>query len=218
MVYAIIAAGGLGTRFGADKPKQLVDIGGQSILRKTVSIFADMDIIAKTVVVCPKDWIKECENELTGLENICVIQGGQTRNETVMRALDFIIENYGTDENTIVVTHDAVRPFVTQKIISDSIDAAKKYGASVAAVPCIDTVIQAQDGFIQAVPDRSRMFCVQTPQTFLAEKLRRLYSELSEKEKEILTDCSGIFVLRGEKVALVDGAIENIKITYKSQS
>ena len=216
MIYAVIAAGGIGTRFGADKPKQLVEIDRESILTRTAKIFDGIDAITETVVACPPEWLDECRKQLAGLSKTVAVAGGKTRNETVMNAIDFIEENFGLDEETIVVTHDAVRPFVTEKIILDSISAAEKFGASVAAVEAVDTVIECEDGFITAIPDRRKMFQVQTPQTFGALKLKRLYNELSDEEKETLTDCSKIFVLKGEKVAVVKGDRANIKITFQS--
>ncbi len=216
MTYAIIAAGGIGSRFGADKPKQLTEIENESILMRTAKIFENIDEIEKVVVACPVEWISECQMQLSGLNKVCVISGGSTRNETVMNAIDFIEDKFGLSEDTIVVTHDAVRPFVTEKIILDSISAARKYGAGVAAIPAVDTVIECENGFVESIPDRRRMFQVQTPQTFGALKLRRLYSALSDEEKETLTDCSKIFVLSGEKVAVVEGDRANIKITYQS--
>ncbi len=216
MTYAVIAAGGMGTRFGANKPKQLIEIDGESILMRTAKVFENIDKIEKTVVACPKEWIDECTRTLSGLEKVCVISGGETRNDTVMNAIDFIEENFGLDENTIVVTHDAVRPFVTERVILDSIDAAQKHGASVAAISAVDTIIECENGFITHIPDRSKMFQVQTPQTFSALKLRQLYRSLSDEEKETLTDCSKIFVLKNEKVAVIEGERKNIKITYQS--
>lgn len=216
MIYAIIAAGGVGSRFGADKPKQLIEINGESILTHTAKIFEDIDEISKTVVACPPDWLGECTRELDGLDKVCVVEGGKTRNDTVMNAIDFISENFGIDSETIVVTHDAVRPFVTPEIILESIKAAEKYGASVAAVEAVDTIIECENGFVTHIPDRSKIYHVQTPQTFKAQKLRSLYSRLSESERAGLTDCSKIFVLNGEKVAVVKGDRANIKITYKS--
>ncbi|MDD6021511.1 MAG: D-ribitol-5-phosphate cytidylyltransferase [Acutalibacteraceae bacterium] len=215
MIYAIIAAGGIGARFGADKPKQLVGLGSESILTRTVKVFEKIDKIEKTVVACPEKWLKECRAQLAGLKKVCVISGGETRNETIMRGIDFIEESFGLDEKTLVVTHDAVRPYVTERLILDSIDAAERYGASVAAVEAVDTLIECENGFIENIPDRKKMFHVQTPQTFGALKLRRLYDDLTDEEKDSLTDCSKIFILRGEKVAVFKGDRANIKITYR---
>lgn len=215
MVYAVIAAGGIGSRFGADKPKQLLEIENESILRKTVGVFEKIEQIAAVVVACPSEWMSQCREELKDFEKVSVVCGGETRNDSVINAAEFIKDNFETDEKTIVVTHDAVRPFVSEKIILDSIDSAEKFGASVAAVEAVDTVIECQDGFIKRVPDRSKIFHVQTPQTFLLLKLLELYETLGDSEKAKLTDCSGIFVSRNERVAVVKGDRANKKITYR---
>lgn len=154
---------------------------------------------------------------LKDAEKTVVTSGGTTRNDTIMKAIDFIEETYGIDEKTIVVTHDGVRPFVTSELINECIVAAKENGASVAAVEAVDTMIISLDGkTVSEVPDRSKIYHVQTPQTFYALKLRRLYNSLTEEEKESLTDCSKIFLYKDEKVAIVKGDRRNIKITYQS--
>ena len=113
------------------------------------------------------------------------------------------------------MTHDAVRPFVTYRIIKDNIDAAKKYGACDTVVPATDTIVESQDGvIISAIPDRSKLYQGQTPQSFNALKLQQLYRSLTDGEKEILTDAAKIFVIKGEPVELVRGETYNVKITY----
>ena len=133
-----------------------------------------------------------------------------------MNAIRYIEDNFTLSDDTVVVTHDAVRPFVTEKIILDSIAKAKKYGAAAAAVPAVDTIIEVENGVIASVPDRSRMYQVQTPQTFYAKELRDLYYSLSDDKKKILTDCTRIYVSKGKTVKIIDGDVKNIKITYKS--
>lgn len=216
MAYALICAGGMGQRFGAAVPKQFVEIDGEPILLKTVKVFEKTESIEKTIVVCPKDYIGEAERILSGCKKVCVAEGGSDRNLSVMNGIAYIEKNFTLDESTIVVTHDAVRPFVTEKMINDSIEATKECGASVAAIPCVDTIIEVNDGIVTAVPDRKKMYNVQTPQTFYAKKLRDLYNSLSDEEKEILTDCSRIYVSKGETVKVIDGDVKNIKITFKS--
>lgn len=216
MAYAIICAGGKGLRFGGDRPKQFIEIDGDPILHKTVSVFEKTNGIEKIVVVCPEDFISDAEEILSDCKKAYATKGGSDRNLSVMNGIAFIEGNFSLDEGTIIVTHDAVRPFVTEKMITDSIAAAEKYGASVAAVPCVDTIIEVENGNVTAVPDRSRMYNVQTPQTFFAKKLRDLYLSLSDEEKEVLTDCSRIYVSKGETVKIIEGDVKNIKITYKS--
>ncbi len=217
MVYALIAAGGKGSRFSSQMPKQFFLLGERTVLETAVLRFEEIEQIEKIIVACPKDWKQYTEKLLSGMRKVCVITGGETRNETVMKGIDYIEKTFSLTDDTLVVTHDAARPFVTQDIILSSIEKATVCSAAVAAVPAVDTVIESRDGeYICAVPERKFMYQVQTPQTFSALKLRELYNSLSEEEKEKLTDCSGIFLSRGEKVAIVKGSAENIKITYKT--
>lgn len=217
MIYAIIAAGGQGMRFGGKLPKQFTSVEGEPIIRKTVGKFEETHEIDKIIVACPKEYIDMTREILKDAKKTVVTSGGSTRNDTIMKAIDFIEETYGIDEETIVVTHDGVRPFVTSELINESIVAAKENGASVVAVEAVDTMIISLDGkTVSEVPDRSKIYHVQTPQTFHALKLRRLYNSLTEEEKESLTDCSKIFLYKDEKVAIVKGDRRNIKITYQS--
>jgi 2-C-methyl-D-erythritol 4-phosphate cytidylyltransferase len=118
-------------------------------------------------------------------------------------------------EETVIVTHDSVRPFVTHRIIEENIKYAEKYGACDTVVPATDTIVQSEDNTIIAeVPDRRKMYQGQTPQSFRLKKLKELYEGLTEDEKKILTDATKIFVMGGEKVYLVEGEVSNIKITY----
>ena len=144
-----------------------------------------------------------------------VITGGATRNDTIMNAITHIEDNFGIDEDTIIVTHDSVRPFLTHRIIEDNIKYAMEYGACDTVIPATDTIVESQDHkIISNIPDRSKMYQGQTPQSFKVKKLKQFFSELTEEEKEILTDAAKIFVMKGEPVYLVEGEVFNIKITY----
>ena len=152
---------------------------------------------------------------LAGSCVINVLAGGATRNETLMNAIRRIDEEGALDDDTIIVTQDAVRPFVTEKMILDNIEAAKRTGACETAFPATDTIVESDDGrLVAGVPDRARLWMTQTPQSFRAKKLRELYESLSGDEKAVLTDAAKIFVIRGEPVEIVMGSRSNIKITY----
>ena len=148
-------------------------------------------------------------------DNIDVIEGGATRNDTIMNAISHIEKLYGMDEETIIVTHDSVRPFVTHRILEENIRYAKETGACDTVIPATDTIVESADHeVISNIPDRSRMYQGQTPQSFKAWKLRSVFEALTSEEKQILTDACKILVLKGEKVHLVQGEVSNIKITY----
>lgn len=220
MVYGVILAGGVGTRMGSsEKPKQFLNIGGRPIIIHTIEKFALINDFEEVLVVCPKEWM-EYTNELISKyiplrEHIVVLQGGETRNETLMNSIKYIEKKGKLDDNTIIVTHDAVRPFVTRRIIKDNIAAMKEYDACDTVIPATDTIVESMDNDnISQIPDRKFLYQGQTPQTFKALKLRNLYNELSNEEKEILTDAAKIFVIKGNSVHLINGETFNIKITY----
>ena len=221
MIFGLILAGGIGSRMGADMPKQYLEIGGKPIIVHTLEHFLEYENFEKIIVLCPKEWIgytkdiirdKCSENKATDIE---IIAGGDSRNETIMNGIAYIEKNYGIDDETIIVTHDAARPFINKRILSENIEKAVKYGAVTTAVSAVDTILKCDDGIINDIPDRSNMYQCQTPQTFHAKQLKELYLKLNDKERDILTDASKILVLSDKKVAIVNGERTNIKITYK---
>lgn len=220
MVYGLILAGGIGKRMGdITKPKQFMNIADKPIIIHTVEKFCLFDEMKEIIVLCPKEWIEHTKSlikkYLKGSKNIVVIEGGTTRNETIMNGIDYIDSKGNLDDDTIIVTHDAVRPFVTYRMIKENIEVAEGCGACDTVIKATDTIVESKDGeMLSDIPDRERFYQGQTPQTFKAKELRNLYNELSDREKEILTDACKIFVLSGKKVKMVDGETFNIKITY----
>lgn len=220
MIYGAVLAGGVGKRMGnAEKPKQFLTIGGKPIIVHTVEKFALCTEFEKIIVLTPAKWIAHTRNILSknipDMSRIEVIAGGDTRNETLMNAINFIDEEGNLDDETIIVTHDAVRPFVTYRILRDNIEAAGRVGACDTAFPATDTIVRSEDGkIVTEIPDRSQLWQGQTPQSFKAKKLRALYQSLTDEEKDILTDAAKIFVMKGEDVEIVRGESFNLKITY----
>ncbi len=219
-VYGVILAGGSGSRMGnVEKPKQFMEIGQKPILIHTAEKFAVNQEFERIIVLAPRQWIPYTQDIIRRYvplwERIDVIEGGETRNETIMNSISHIEKNYGLDDETVIVTHDSVRPFVTHRILEDNIRTAREKGACDTVIPASDTIVESADkDCIASIPDRSRMFQGQTPQSFRAKKLREVYQSLTPQEKDILTDACKILVLKGEKVYLVAGEVFNIKITY----
>ena len=219
MIFAVILAGGTGSRMGStDMPKQFLEIKGKPILNHTVEKFLPNPKFEKIIVLSPKAWLghtKEIIRKYTGKsDKIVVIEGGSTRNETIMNAIRFIDKEYGLDDDTVIVTHDSVRPFVTHRIIEENIKTALSCGACDTVIPATDTIVEGNGTAITDIPDRRRMYQGQTPQSFKAKLLRDTYESLSDEEKEILTDAAKILVMKGKEVRLVQGETFNIKITY----
>ena len=219
MIFAVILAGGTGSRMGStDMPKQFLEIKGKPILNHTVEKFLPNPKFEKIIVLSPKAWLdhtREIIRKYTGKnDKIVVIEGGATRNETIMNAIRYIDGQYGLDDDTVIVTHDSVRPFLTHRIIEENIAAAQQYGACDTVIPATDTIVEGNGTAITAIPDRRKMYQGQTPQSFKAKLLRDAYDSLSAEEKDILTDAAKILVMKGKEVRLVQGETFNIKITY----
>ena len=220
MVFSVILAGGTGNRMGnTDKPKQFLTIKDKPIIIHTIEKFMAHPDFEKIIVLTPMMWIDHTNriiNRYIGdCDKIVVIAGGDTRNETIMNSINYIEENYTLDDDTIIVTHDSVRPFVTHRIITENIDAAKKYGACDTVIPATDTIVESVDAnVISAIPERKNMYQGQTPQSFKAKELRDIYNSLTNAERDILTDAAKILVMKGKDVQLVQGETYNIKITY----
>lgn len=220
-VYALILAGGIGQRMGnMEKPKQYIELKGKPIIIHTIEKFYLNPRFSQVIVLCPEQWVAHTVNLVNkhlpmAKERIVVMEGGETRNETIMTGIDAIDLSFGLTEKTVVVTHDAVRPFVTARIIEENIDSAMKYGACDTVIPATDTIVKSGNNeWIQEIPERSQMYQGQTPQSFKGELLRNLYKSLSNEEKQMLTDAAKICVMKGQEVHLVKGEVFNIKITY----
>lgn len=219
MIYAEILAGGSGKRFGnKDLPKQFMMLSDKPIIIHTIEQFVINKDIDKIIVCTPKNWISYTEDlikkYINNTDNIEVVEGGSNRNESMMNGCRFIKEKYGLKKDDIIITHDAVRPFINQRIIEDSIKVGKKNNAVDTVIPATDTIIKSEDEkSISDIPDRSTLYYGQTPQTFNIIELMKLYESLTLEEKNILTDACKIFVLKGKPVKMIEGETFNIKIT-----
>lgn len=220
-IFAAILAGGIGTRMGnSNKPKQYFMLGDKPVLAHTLEKFALLPKFERIFILTPDIWKNQT---LDIIEKYCpefadrveVLNGGETRNDTIQNACKHILENYENAENAIIVTHDAVRPFVTYRMIVQNIQAVIDFGACDTTVPASDTIVQSNDGkCISDIPLRDKLYQGQTPQSFRVGELSETLSSLNEEEGAICTDACKAYILRNKEVALVDGDVSNIKITY----
>ena len=219
-VFGVVLAGGIGARMGnVEKPKQFLELGGKPIIIHTIEKFAVHPGFDEVLVLSPRAWVTYTQDIvrkfIPPVRKVTVLQGGDTRNETIMNAIRYIEEQGDLDEETVIVTHDSVRPFVTHRILEENIRYAREYGACDTVIPATDTIVESKDNTrITDIPNRKYMYQGQTPQSFRAKKLKEQYEVLNEEEKAILTDACKIMVLKGEHVHLVQGEVFNIKITY----
>lgn len=218
MIYAEILAGGKGTRMGnVNMPKQFLPLKGKAILIHTLEKFILNNRFDQIIIITPKEWInhtKDIIKKSIADDRVVVIAGGADRNETIMNGVRYIEETFGLNEEDVIVTHDAVRPFITHRIIEENIEAVLKHHAVDTVIPAIDTIVESSNHeYVTDIPVRDHMYQGQTPQSFNIQTLVKHYSNLSAEEKQILTDACKICSLAGEKVYLVNGGISNIKIT-----
>lgn len=222
MVYAAILAGGRGTRMGGDLPKQYLLIDGIPIMIHTVRKFLKSPLVDALVICVPRNYLDYTQELLAGFpdvagagERVCVTEGGADRTASLENACRFFARGREIGEEDILITHDCVRPYVTEEMIADSVEKARAYGGATAAVPCVDTICVSRGGsVIDSVPDRAALFNVQTPQTFLMKEFCDILYSLTDEEKSRVTDASAVFRLRERTVALSAGSPSNIKITH----
>lgn len=218
MNYAGILAGGIGSRMGrSDLPKQFLLLGEKPVLIHTIEQFLISSDIDKIILAVPANW-KSYSDDLIkkycDTDRIDVIVGGATRNDTILNICNHIKEQYGLKEDDVILTHDSVRPFITQRIIKENVLECVKTDAVDTVVPAFDTIVEAKDNTtISNIPIRDHMYLGQTPQTFKVETFIDVYTSLTEEEKNILTDACKMFVIKGKEVRIVNGESYNIKIT-----
>ncbi|SHI53517.1 2-C-methyl-D-erythritol 4-phosphate cytidylyltransferase [Lutispora thermophila] len=216
MNVAVILAGGHGTRMGIiDKPKQFIDVYGKPILIHTLEIFdANLDIDA-IAVVCLDDWHEDLSIWLRKYELNKVkwiVRGGKTRQESVRNAIEVIKTSCNGDD--IVIIHDAARPLVSNRIIKENIELAKKYGAVDTVIPTTDTIIRSKDGNkIFDVPVRRELYLGQTPQSFKYSIILEAHDKAVKDGILDATDDCQLVLNCNKDVYIVEGEKLNFKIT-----
>lgn len=212
--YALIVAGGKGTRFGHAVPKQFIELNGTPILLHTLDAFYRYSASIDIVLVLPEDDIPQWK-EITAKHNfdkpVIVQAGGPTRFHSVQRGLEHI------PRDGWVAIHDGVRPLVSPDLISASFVNAREHGCAVAAVHLKESIRSSHDPDPGAFPlmhttsvDRSRYKIIQTPQTFNASIIKDAYARHGDASS---TDDASIAERAGHRIFLFEGSHDNIKIT-----
>ena len=207
---AIIVAGGSGTRFGAELPKQFLELGGMPILMRTIRAFWDSENCPVDVIVTLPSaqidlWQRLCRQYGFSVPHRVVL-GGETRWHSVKNALDSMGD---VNEVDIIAVHDGVRPMVTADVICRTIEAARRGGAAIPVVALNDSVRQVMGETSHAL-DRSTLRAVQTPQAFDA---RLLFDAYSLPYQPTFTDDASVVEQLDRPITLVEGDPHNLKIT-----
>ena len=214
-VSAVLVAAGSSTRMGFDKLR--FDLGGESVLRRSVRAFEECPLVSEIVLVAGNnaDWLRAETADCT--KTVRIVRGGATRAES---ARNGVLAAKGE----LVAVHDAARPFVSRTVIEAALHEAAEWGAAAPAVPVKDTVKLAGAGngketpencLVEATPDRNCLYAVQTPQCFDRQAYLAALDELPPEQFLRLTDDCSLFEQTGRTVRLTRGDYSNLKITTR---
>lgn len=213
MVSAIVLAAGKGSRMKSDKAKQFMEINGKPMLYYSLKVF-DASVVDEIVLVTRSsdiDYVREEIVEKYGFQKVRrIVSGGKERFNSVNNGIKACDKR-----NKIIMIHDAARPCISNRMILDSISAARRYKACTVAMPVKDTIkVVDEDGFAVDTPDRRTLYQIQTPQTFDRKTLEETYERLRISGDTDITDDTMI-VERYLDISskMIEGSYENIKVT-----
>ena len=209
---AIVLAAGQGKRMNTSVQKQYLVMEGKPILSYSLQVFEE-SFVDEVILVVEEGWQEYCREQIVEKYGFCkvknIISGGKERYDSVFCGLQVI------DTCDYVYIHDGARPFVTQEILERARDKVYTTKSCVVGMPVKDTIkIADSDGYVESTPPRERMWQIQTPQVFSFPIIKEAYTKLMEQSVSGVTDDAMVVeTMLGQKVSLVEGSYENIKIT-----
>ena len=216
-IAAILPAAGMGTRMGAETPKQFLELDGVPIVILSLRRIASCELVTDIIVATRADGIAKLEERIGAeklTQKVRVVRGGDSRQESVARALEEV-----ADDTELVAVHDAVRPFVTREQIVRVIEEARRCGAAILGIPAMDTVKEVKRAslpedvaLITATIPRERVVLAQTPQVFATKLLKEAFAR-AQADGVSASDEAGLIERLGHPVHVVLGSERNIKIT-----
>ena len=217
-MVAVVLGGGIGQRLGASQPKQLLTLGGRTLIEHCVAAFEQAPGVDEILVVMARGYLEQVKVMLAdgGYRKVtAVIEGGAARPDSTRIALGAIAEGPGAGDCGVLL-HDAARPLVDQRIIASCVAALASHDAVGTAVRTADTIVFAADGVMSHVPPREQLWRCQTPQCFQLSVITRAH-ELARADPDFApTDDCGVVLryLPDVPVHIVEGSERNLKITY----
>jgi 2-C-methyl-D-erythritol 4-phosphate cytidylyltransferase len=207
-VWALLVAAGTGERLGEERPKAFVKLGELPLLAEPLRRLDESDWIDAIVVAVPADWEEPAillAEELSASKVVAAVRGGATRAESVRAALAEV-----PDDALVVLVHDAARPLLSGDVLERVLaPLSEGWDGVVPGVPIVDTVKTVSGEAVTGTLSREKLIAVQTPQAFLASKLREAYAG----DLAGATDCSSLVEARGGRVKWVEGDLRLLKVT-----
>ena len=217
-MVAVVLGGGVGQRLGAGLPKQLLTLGGRTLVERCVAAFETAPGVDEILVVMARGYTGQVEALLADRYRkvTAVIEGGQDRPASVRAALAAIAAGGADGDDCGVLLHDAARPLVDQRIIADCVAALRVHDAAGVAVPASDTMVVTGNGVMQSMPRRETLHRCQTPQCFRLSVISRAHELAAADPGFSPTDDCGVVMryLPDVPVHIVPGSERNIKVTY----
>jgi 2-C-methyl-D-erythritol 4-phosphate cytidylyltransferase len=213
-VSVIICAAGASARFGGDKKKPFVELGGRSAFLRSIEAFStrkEVDQILLSIAPDDDELVRLKWGPTLGFYNVRICLGGSQRFETVANALDKV-----KADAELIAVHDAVRCCITEEWIDKVFEKAAATGAAILACPINGTLKRAKDGIIEQTVDRANLWEAQTPQVFEAALLKKAYANLKNLDVAAITDDAMLVESLGHPVSIVEADYTNLKITRKS--
>ena len=212
---ALITAAGKGTRLqGFGLPKQFLRVNGKPMLIYCVETFNKCELIDGILVITSKEYIEEVKrlcHQYSIDKLIAVVEGGQTRQQSVFNGL-MALKSHEVSDDDVILIHDGARPLVDETIIRYNIDACMKYDAVETVIPATDTIIKSNEGqIVDEIPNREGLYQVQTPQTFKFKIILDAHRRF--ESLKLATDDAQLVHNMGKPVHLVEGNKKNLKIT-----
>jgi 2-C-methyl-D-erythritol 4-phosphate cytidylyltransferase len=223
MNIAVLFAGGVGSRMQSKSlPKQFLNIHGVPIIVRTVELFQTHKDIDAIVVSCHPDWLEYCSNLLASYDCTkvkAIVSGGATGQLSIYNGLCAardIADSNGDDRNVVLI-HDGVRPLINAKTISDNILSVREHGSAVTSVPVTETIVTADtDGQIREIHPREQLRIARAPQSFYLDEILGAHEKALADGRKNFIDSATMMRHYGHKLYLVDGPVENIKVTTPS--
>lgn len=212
VVVAVVPAAGRGLRMGGSVPKQFLALGGEPLILHSLRVLQASPVIDEIILAVPQNEMEYCLAEIVANHHFTkvtkVVPGGHERQDSVRHALEAT-----HDDVNVVLVHDAVRPFLTQRMVEEVVTTARAKGAAIIALPMKDTVKQVgADRVIERTVDRQSLWLAQTPQAFRRDWLLAAHRK-AHAEGVRATDDAYLIEWYGHPVSVVEGSGENIKVT-----